>query len=289
MGADIQTFGGGVGQVAASQGNVEAAQLLLLGADVNSPAVNRPANNSTLCSAIQYAAGRNDIEFVKILLDKGAGVNAPSLHNSLGTGTQLVARDGGIKVVEKILDAGAVVDAFTFEEGIQTALQRAVQRVDSQGRGVIQILSAEEADVNAPKENQTGRSILGSATCTGNEELVQILLDKGADVNSPPIGEEGRSPIQEAVGRGSIPLVELLLKSGANVNASAGNLWGRTANPGSIICRVYNNGAYRPSIRCRHRHQRSGWIRVRSDCPSRICYLWPYENCAEVSRSWSGR
>ena len=103
--------------------------------------------------------------------------------------------------------------------------------------GVVELLIAHAADVNAVAQTQFRNSPLQVALLTGQVEVARVLVAKGADVNFRQA--EGITALHEAAQLGSEPLVELLAGAGADVNAKGAD--GRT--PLDIAVKAKNLGA----------------------------------------------
>ena len=194
-------------QAATHQGRVEYIQLLLdKGADVN-------AQGGEYGTALRAAAYKGSREVVQLLLDKGADINAQV--GEYGTALQAAAYKGGREIVQLLLDKGADVHAQGGMYG--TALQAAAAM--RHGIEVVPLLLDKGADVNA-QGGKYGTALQAAATYNGSREVVQLLLDRGADVNAQ--GGEYGTALQAAVCEGSGEIVQLLLDRGADVNAQVG-------------------------------------------------------------------
>ena len=83
--------------------------------------------------------------------------------------------------------------------------------------GVVKILLAHGANVNARATGSMNQSALSTAADKGHDEIVQLLLDHGAAVDLPIAN--GATPLLIAAENDRLNIVQNLLKHGANVNA----------------------------------------------------------------------
>ena len=166
----------------------------------------------------------NNLEKVRLLVDKGADVNA---HSKQGR-TPLViaaAHDGNIEVIRLLIKKGADLKA-PGPGGTNSALIAAAEANDL---AVVRLLLEQGADAKA--KSPEGFTALISASGHGNLEAVKLLLARGADVNAQsnpgrerpvkngPIAIGSLTPLLVAVSSGSPETVRLLLDRGADVNA----------------------------------------------------------------------
>lgn len=132
----------------------------------------------------QLAAGLGHLEFVKMLLDRGASINEDAADRFGRTALQAAASNGDLETAQFLLQAGA--------------------------------------DVNAKPSVQGGVTALQGAAISGNLMLAQLLLKKGAKVNAAPSFSDGRYAIEGAAERGRLDMVQLLLNAGAKGNVFRG-------------------------------------------------------------------
>ena len=96
-------------QAAARRGNIEFIRLLLdKGADVN-------AQGGCFGNALQAAAHCGKIEVIQLLLDERADVNIQG--GMFGTVLQAAAHGGNIEVIQRLLDKGADINARAGKYG----------------------------------------------------------------------------------------------------------------------------------------------------------------------------
>jgi ankyrin repeat protein len=159
-------------------------------------------------TALHWAAQRDNLEIVDLLLAAGANAKASTRYNV--TPLSLACMNGNAAVVERLLAAG--VDANSTSEEGQTALMTAslTGKVDA-----IKALLAHGAVVNV-KEPIKGQTALMWAASEGNADAAALLVDSGADVKTK--SKAGLTPLLFAVRDGHIDAVKVLLNHGANVN-----------------------------------------------------------------------
>ncbi len=169
--------------------------------DVNAPQIDG-------MTALHWAARRDDLETVELLVRAGANVKAVNRYGV--TPLSLAATNGNAAMVELLLKAGA--DPNVVLPGGETALMTAART----GRvGAVKALLSGGAGVNA-KEGGRGQTALMWAAAEGHVETVEALLQAGADLRAPL--DSGFTPLLFAVREGRAGVVGALLKAGADVN-----------------------------------------------------------------------
>lgn len=164
-------------------------------------------SDSSGTSWLYLTARINDIEKVKLLLEKGADINA-----SVDGGTtplMIAVQNHHIKMVELLIENGAAVNVA--DEDGTTALMLA-SREDIE---IVKLLLEKNADVNAV--NNDGITPLATAAMYGSVEIVTLLLKNGANLN--PANEAIMPPLRAAAEYGNTGVATLLLNNGADVNA----------------------------------------------------------------------
>jgi ankyrin repeat protein len=209
-------------------------------ADVNAPQVD----GST---ALHWAAERDDVEMVDVLLEAGARVAARTREGV--TPLQLAAINGSVAMLSRLIRAGADPNAPLTPAG-DTALMLAARTGKSDA---IRALLESGANVNVV-EKWGGTTPLMWAVSEGHVEAARALIAAGADVNARSYyvaaangrGFEGRTPVATraepkveefasgwltplmfAAREGHLELARILVAAGADVNAVAGD--GKTA------------------------------------------------------------
>lgn len=210
---------------AARNGHTRIVKMLLnKGADVN---YAEPFAREPLYAAV-YS---NNVETVKILLERGAQVKAgfrttpeqraadvmpvqnPPARSRRGpsaeTLLQIAGWRGNPEMIKLLKDHGAEVTSLTVAAILGERLE--VERFVTQG-----------ADVN--KTGEGNDTPLTGAARKGHTEVVRLLLDKGAEVNKGR-DHDGWTALRGAAQRGHKDIVELLLDNGANVDERDETLW----------------------------------------------------------------
>jgi ankyrin repeat protein len=187
---------------AAKRGDVAGARALLKQrADVSAT----EADGST---ALHWAAQRDNLELVTLLIGAGARATASTRYNV--TPLYLASLNGNAAIMERLLNAGADPNG-TAHEG-QTMLMTA----SLSGRtDAIRLLLTRGAKVDVT-EPYRGQTALMWAAAEGNTAAVAVLLEAGADLKAKSSG--GFTPLLFAVRNAHIETTALLLKHGANVN-----------------------------------------------------------------------
>ena len=232
-------FSGTPLQVAALNGNVEIAGLLLdAGAEIG--VLYNPSPSYT---ALQYAAQGNRTQIVKYLLDKDADPNVytvsdPPAGNDVTFLSPLELlfsrfRSLNLDAIAALIDAGA--DANPTSGHRQTPslslFERAAKKNDA-GPEVFQLLLKGRASVNWTYD---GNTVLQSVAKHNRVDMVETLLNAGAILNAPAGPNSGRTALQHATETGNLEMVKLLLSHGADVNAPAGRVKGITALQGAML------------------------------------------------------
>jgi ankyrin repeat protein len=162
-------------------------------------------------TALHWAAQRDNLEMVDLLLTAGANPKAANRYNV--TPLSLAAMNGNAGVIERLLKAGAGANDVS-EEG-QTALMTAALNGKVEA---VKVLLAHGANVQAV-EPIRGQTALMWAASEGNAGAVKALLDAGADVKLK--SKNGFTPLLFAVRNGHIDASKVLLSQGSNVNDAA--------------------------------------------------------------------
>jgi ankyrin repeat protein len=186
-------------------------------------------------SALHWAAHRDNLEMVDLLLRAGAQVSAANRYGVMPL--SLACTNGSAAVIERLLDAGA--DPNAALPGGETPLMTAARTGSVEA---VRRLIARGADVNA-RESARGQTALMWAAAHGNAAVVPLLLEAGADLSARSHGpvskaEPGAKGLQFrdysrqgrlddftallfAARAGHIDAVRALLAGGADPNEAA--------------------------------------------------------------------
>ncbi|KAK4162703.1 ankyrin repeat-containing domain protein [Cladorrhinum sp. PSN259] len=155
-------------------------RVLEAGADPNEmPTEESEVWSNYQMTPVQQAAGRANLELVKLLVPRGGDINRPPWRN-----------------------------------GGRTALQAAASHEKPQLE-LVQYLLGLGAEINAPPAATGGLTALQGASIRGHVKIVLLLLESGADPNARPALENGRTAVGGAAEHGRLDVVKLLLNAGA--------------------------------------------------------------------------
>ncbi|PAA54585.1 hypothetical protein BOX15_Mlig005281g1, partial [Macrostomum lignano] len=196
-------------------------------------------------TALHVAAGKRDLEMVKILCDSGADINAQNnagqtpLHISANEGDEAVVRflhsnkadasildkqdrsplhmaaeRGQTKIVELL------IDKFKCNVLARTKDGSTLMHVTSQSGFPETTMAFLRRGVPLHMPNKSGGVCLHAAAKSGHASVVRSLLEKGANVNA--VTKDRLTALHEAVARGHPAVVETLLGFGAQVDVKGG-------------------------------------------------------------------
>ncbi|KAH7129162.1 ankyrin repeat-containing domain protein [Dactylonectria macrodidyma] len=203
--------------------------------------------DGTDCNIVHYLVRASQLQFLKEVLDAGAGLEGRE-RNFWGARTpiQVAAACHNIDAIQLLLDHHADINAPASNRHFgRTALQASAGRfLDDQEfrenasddsmhstEEVLSLLLRHRADVNAPASDDYGRTALQAAASQSepSARVVALLLQHGAHVNAPPAELGGITALQGVAASGDIEIARMLLSWGADVNAPAAQWKGRTA------------------------------------------------------------
>lgn len=171
-------------------------------------------------TALQYAAKKNYIPLIKLVLEKGADVNYHRKDNEykdtmrFGTALHWAVFNDREEVIELLLENGADIDAPAGIKRwgrVETPLDIAV----AYGcEGVVKLLLERGASLVTNPYEQT--PLLTKAAKGGHDGIVRMLLDEGVDINASLQGCE-KTPLYQAVQSIRLTVVKLLLERGADM------------------------------------------------------------------------
>jgi ankyrin repeat protein len=170
------------------------------------------------------SAGANDLEMVRLFVEKGVDVNAATKGGS--TPLQSAAGAGNLAMVKLLLAKGADANAATTEGGKVrkgpialnhlTALSLAAPYGTPE---LLRTLIDAGAQVNAKDIRDMTPLMLAVSSETQNPEVVRLLLAKGADVKAK--SNLGETALDWAKKFGDPEVISLLLKAGAEAAQNA--------------------------------------------------------------------
>jgi ankyrin repeat protein len=160
---------------------------------------------------IHYAAGKGDLEKVKILVSKDPKLMEAKTSRKGFTPLHYAAWEGQKEVAEFLVANGVDVDIKS--KGGITPLHHAKYELAK-----FLIDKGADVNVNSKLDDYTP---LHFASMDGRKKVVELLIEKGAKVNF--INDLGSTPLHMAADKA---VAEILLKNGAEVNAK--DRWGRT-------------------------------------------------------------
>jgi ankyrin repeat protein len=174
---------------------------------------------------LMYAAGRGDLEVVRMLVEAGADPNAlmedvdplvdpdqrgqSALHSAAWHGHEDLVNFLR-PLTDPWLRARAELAAPDRAGAAEEDLDRAAAAGDIEG---LRAALEDGADVGA-RTGEERRTALHAAAGAGHAGLVAALLDAGAAIDARD--ESGRTALWRAAGRGHLEVVRLLLRRGAD-------------------------------------------------------------------------
>jgi ankyrin repeat protein len=155
---------------AAMQGDKEAVRSLL------KQRVDVDAAQGDGSTALHWAAFRDDLEMVKMLLAAGANVKAATREGAI-TPLFMACTNGNAAIIEALLNAGAGPNSVNANG--TTALMTSAA---SGGVDAVKVLLAHGAGVKA-KESAHGQTALMFAAALNRDAVIRVLMAHGAEPN----------------------------------------------------------------------------------------------------------
>ena len=182
--------------------------------------------------ALVYAVARQDIDFVKAMLDLDTDVNSGQHYVADEWVLEVAVNYGDLEILQLLLERGA--DSQEKARVLQSAAYKGYLEA-------VKVLIDAGADVNAAPTSYSNdhnqgerRTALQAAAQQNHLDVVRLLLGKGAEVERSSISEdEEGTALQFAAISGSIVIANELIQRGANVNAAPLGDNGRTALEGA--------------------------------------------------------
>ncbi|KAI9928477.1 hypothetical protein MW887_002522 [Aspergillus wentii] len=196
---------------AVEQGDYEMAKWLLQKGVSPNPGFSPGLAKLT---PLQRAAGNDNQELVRLLLEYGADVNAPAYWSCGRTALQKAAGIQSIANVRLLLEHGGDIRGKPAVSNGTSVIEAAVSTQDVQ---MVQLLLQEDPAVIREDAKIRSRILQQDMNTRWNIDttMINILLLAGADVNSAP---SLKSPLQIAAAKGMFDLVQILLMAGADIN-----------------------------------------------------------------------
>lgn len=221
------------------EGTVEQVKVAIANGNVDVNAQSGPNGMPPL----MWAAGNNDPEIIKVLLQAGANINGKDKDYKRGALVGTV-NTGNPEMVTALVKAGIEIEARDTEPGCErtplmwvvwnrknpqvvTELIRCGADVNAKGCNdltplmwavgynclpdVVDILIQAKADVNA--KDKMGHTALMSAVTHKNPEVIVKLIQAGADVNAR--SKDGKSALDYARENKNPQVVAELINAGA--------------------------------------------------------------------------
>jgi ankyrin repeat protein len=155
---------------AAMQGDREAVRSLL------KQRVDVDSAQGDGTTALHWAAFRDDLEMVKMLLAAGANVKTATREGAI-TPLFMACTNGNAAIIEALLKAGAAPNSVNANGTTALMTSAASGSVDA-----VKVLLAHGADVKA-KESAHGQTALMFAAALNRDAVIRVLMAHGAEPN----------------------------------------------------------------------------------------------------------
>jgi ankyrin repeat protein len=176
-------------------------------------------------TALWQAASIGKIEYVKVLIEKGADVN--TTHQGAAAILQASFNQHS-DIVELLVNSGANIN--TTNQFGTSALLFAIAKNAPKEHIDFLLNNAARID-QIQNENGNISNPLTVAISNNRVDMAKLLVERGADINTPIIFP----PIVRAAQSGNIDLIEYLLTNGADIDAIGG-----TDNSNSLVAAIGN-------------------------------------------------
>ncbi|MBQ6617169.1 MAG: ankyrin repeat domain-containing protein [Thermoguttaceae bacterium] len=160
-------------------------------------------------TVLHYAAFLDDLDRVKLLIEKGADVNAKNRLNT--TPLFFAANNDNLEMVKLLVENGADVNNRDYDDGNPALFVAALKG----NWEMFQYLVENGADILI--ENGDGCSALHAAAEGGNFEIVKWLIKKGLDVKVQCYYD--RSCLHHAAKSGNIEMIKWFIDKGLDIKA----------------------------------------------------------------------
>ncbi|KAK2882643.1 hypothetical protein FQN49_000155 [Arthroderma sp. PD_2] len=178
-------------------------------------------------TALQFAAGLEDLEIFILLLKKGADVRAEGGKDGK-TVLQTAAHVGNLELVRFLLrNSYTDVHERPYPRGGRTALQAASESCSPSSLEIMRLLLFAGANSNEPPAAKRGITALQGAAAAGNVAKAELLLAANARVELCS-AQYGCTALHKAIEGCHSDMVTLLLQNGATPCYDASAVSGRT-------------------------------------------------------------
>lgn len=175
-------------------------------------------------TALHYAASKNNLEVVSLLIEKGASVQARSqnentaLHMAIEEAGTHKREDNRYGTILRILDAGAPIDAANWlgESPLHTACYYDMP-------DIVQTLI--DAGARIDLQDLERKLPIHVAARSNQPESIAALLKAGAEIDATD--KKLNTPLHSACARGNFEAARMLVEHGANTQAK--DIHGSTA------------------------------------------------------------
>ncbi|KAI9363375.1 ankyrin repeat-containing domain protein, partial [Zopfochytrium polystomum] len=257
--------------LATAAGQIEVVKLLLDGMPTGTSKAQLSSSNREFRTPLHVAAGYNQVDIARILLEKGADVHAVEANKMtpLGVASQMGSTDVALLLLNNEPPADPSAIDWSHRNPLHIACEtRKLEfarmlldadkpwsdklnpnAVDLQKRTpliiavfqhdaamVALLLGTGRCQFNYRRPSNYGDTALSIAAATGLTDILQLLLEAGADTE--PLDMGYRTPIINASIQNHPEAIGLLMKAGANINHYPN---GDGFNGTAIYYAAYNN------------------------------------------------
>jgi len=181
-------------------------------------------------------AGRNgDMDAVRFLLEKGAGINETQHTNNSSAGTtalMFAILEGHEEVALYLLKNGADSDRGNwYLNGTMAAASKGMAPL-------VEGMIRAGCDIN--KRGSLGRTPIMFACESGDINTVKVIIDNGADIHA--LNDSGHTALMYGARSGNIDIIRLLVGKGADIRAESKygtTPLGQASRSGSLRCLKY--------------------------------------------------
>lgn len=159
---------------------------------------------------LHRAVSADDIEQIRDLIAKGAGINAKDENYAHITPLFLAVENGNAEIAEMLLGFGAKANARNDNK------QTPLMRLDADASAELaRILIKHGAKINM-KDDEGNTALIWAVENSTKPEVLQFLLMHGANLDEQ--NREGETALMKAAYNDNLEAVRVLLEAGANVS-----------------------------------------------------------------------